>query len=69
MPSLSKQIETKEVVPITSKEKGKEKGKAPSKAKRKTREPPTQGTLKRKLLASAIQAAKRVEVWFPSFLH
>lgn len=55
---------SKEVAPAKLKGKGKGKEKAPSKAKskRKTKESLAEGAPKKKLLALAIQAAKRVEV-------
>lgn len=48
------------VAPVKSKEK--EKAHAQANAKRTTTEPSTEGALKKNLLASVIQAAKKVEI-------
>lgn len=70
MPLVSKQMvqKTKEIGLVKFKEKGKEKAPFQAKAKRKTTEPHAEGAQKKKLLASTIEAAKRVEVLSSHFL-
>lgn len=48
--------------------KGKEKVSSQEKSKRKMTNSPTEGAPKKKLLATAIQAAKRVEVQYVIFV-